>query len=203
MKSFQFTPMAHNGYSPLFSCQDFIGGFPSARRDSSYVLSLSAQNSNPSESLFSADALACPVTASERRAISTDLIGFRCFSISHQLQTPFCQPGVMKLANLYNQVGIVIASKEMIAFNAEGADFPWWTYLLAGVTKDGFRFAPYHRSPPTLAYKFSIFKTSASAISRIVPVSAKTSLPAMRTPRHLASNLATLSFPRSSFSRSL
>jgi len=43
----------------------------------------------------------------------------------------------------------VPASKNVVAFNAEGTDLPRRTHLLAGVTQDGFTFSPHHCSPPT------------------------------------------------------
>jgi hypothetical protein len=46
------------------------------------LFSISAQNSRASQSFSIADVMARPVTASERMAISTDLIEWGCFFIS-------------------------------------------------------------------------------------------------------------------------
>ena len=68
----------------------------------------------------SADAMARPVTASERSAISTSLDGvglllhFRTGS-----QTLFRQPSVMKLAHIYSQVRDMVTSADMICLKTE------------------------------------------------------------------------------------
>src|ERR1700735_3976405 len=106
----------------------------------------------------------------------------------------------MSLAHIDSHIRHVVASCDMLGLKAEGTDLPRRTYPLPRVAKNSFSRASDHSADPTLAYKFSILKPSASAISRIADASAKTSSSAMRTPRHLASNSAARSFPRSSLS---
>jgi len=101
----------------------------------------------------------------------------------------------MSLAHIDNYVRDMVTSADVIGLEAEGTDLPRRTHQLPGVAKSSSRHAPDHLSGPTLAYKCSIFKTSASAIRRIVAASANNSSPATCTPRHLASKLATSNFP--------
>src|SRR5579864_8790799 len=108
----------------------------------------------------------------------------------------------MELAHLNSYIRDVFMACDVIRLEAERANLSRRTYLLAGPTKDSLGDAPNHSAPPALAYKFSTFKSPASALRKIVAVSAKTSCPAMRTPRHLASNLSAVILPRSSQSRS-
>lgn len=81
----------------------------------------------------------------------------------------------MRLAFLYDYVGDVILSADVIAFKTERADFSRRTKGLSGVAKHRFRYAPDHRAPPVVAYSFSTFKTSAFAMLRIASASAKSS----------------------------
>src|SRR5438094_3706838 len=106
------------------------------------------------------------------------------------------------LAFIDSQVSDMITSADMVRLEAEKADLSRWAYLLPGAAEDSITRAPDHSAPPALAYKFSTFKSPASALMKIVAVSVKSSWPAMRTPRHLASKLSALSLPRRSLSRS-
>src|SRR5712692_10333664 len=109
----------------------------------------------------------------------------------------------MSLAHIDSHVRDMVTSADVLVLKAEGTDLPRRTCQLPRTAKNGFGSAPDHLADPTLAYKFSILKTSAFAMRKISAASAKTSRPAMRTRCHLASKSAILSFPRSSFSRLL
>src|SRR5437867_4705078 len=108
----------------------------------------------------------------------------------------------MKLAYVDSQVRDIVTSGDVISLNTKRANLSWWAYLLPGAAEDSITRALDHSAPPALAYKFSTFKSPASALMKIVAVSVKSSWPAMRTPRHLASKLSALSLPRRSLSRS-
>src|SRR5438445_9357079 len=108
----------------------------------------------------------------------------------------------MKLAYVDSQVRDMITSADVIGLKAERANLSRRAYLLPRAAKDSTGSAPNHSAPPALAYKFSTFKSPASALRKIEAASAKTSWPAMCTPRHLASNLSALALPRSNLSRS-
>jgi len=87
-------------------------------------------------------------------------------------QTLLTQVGVMELAHFYGHMRDVVVPADVIGFKAVGANLPRRARLLAGAAKNRFGRVSDHPSGPTLAYKFSIFKTSASAISRIADTSA-------------------------------
>src|SRR5438552_2728801 len=108
----------------------------------------------------------------------------------------------MTLTYVDSQVGDIVTSGDVISLNTKRANLSRWAYLLAGAAEDSITCAPDHSAPLALAYKFSTFKSPASALRKIEAASAKTSWPAIRTPRHLASNLSALALPRSNASRS-
>src|SRR5437867_13425324 len=104
----------------------------------------------------------------------------------------------MKLAYVDSQVRDIVTSGDVISLNTKRANLSRRAYLLAGAAEDSITRAPDHSAPPALAYKFSTFKSPASALRKIEAASAKTSWPAMRTPRHLASKSSALSLFRRS-----
>src|ERR1700692_3008966 len=85
------------------------------------------------------------------------------------------QPSVMSMAHIYRHVRNMVTSADMICLKAEGTDLSRRTYPLPSAAKNSFGSAADHLSGPTLAYKFSRFKTSASFISKIAAASAKSS----------------------------
>src|SRR6266581_9526716 len=87
-------------------------------------------------------------------------------------QTLLCQQSVMKLADLDSQMRDMVTSADVIRLKTEGADLSRRTYPLPSAAKNRFGGTPDHLSGPKLAYKFSICKTSASAIPRIAAASA-------------------------------
>src|ERR1700741_5022041 len=102
-------------------------------------------------------------------------------------QALLSQPTVMKLAHVYGQMGNMVAPADVIRFKTEGADLPWRTHPLPRAPKNVIGNAPNHRALAVLEYRFSIFRTPAFAIRKMMDESASSSWPAICTPRHLLS----------------